>query len=315
MKFRRILLCVGLTLLGVALAITWWLGSFFVDFALKRGNAQDPHALPKASTAIIAAKLPPHPKPNFRAATWTLNMHKEKRVATAFFAAQPTQKWIVLVHGYCRDQRYTWYYADAYLQRGYNVLTPDLNASGASEGQYLTMGVKESEDIVSWCTKLVQTYPQAKIALHGVSMGAATVLLAAQKQLPQQVYAVIEDCGYTSAYAMFGAKLEEIFGLPSFPLLDIINYVGRVKTGVYLVDAAPLKQMDKATLPILFIHGAQDRLISVKMADELYNACRSKLKEKYIVPAAGHARSMSTNQQLYYRKIMAFLQKAERTPK
>jgi len=310
MKLRKIIYCIFITLILTCMGISWWLGSYFVDFALKRGTAQDPKALPHASFAILSANLPPHPRPDFSSTEWTLSMKGEKRVATAFYAREKTNKWVILVHGYCRDQRYTWYYADVYLRNGYNVLTPDLNASGGSEGQYLTMGVKESDDIVGWSRKLAAEAPNARIALHGVSMGAATVLMAAQKALPQQVYAVVEDCGYTSAYDMFSMKLKEMFGLPEFPVLGLVNVVGRVKTGIYLSEAAPIKKLADCRLPMLFIHGDKDKLIPVAMVDELYGACKANVKEKYIAKGAGHARSMSTNPEVYFKKVFAFLNKA-----
>ena len=78
-------------------------------------------------------------------------------------------------------------------------MTPDLRAAGTSDGIYLTMGVLESEDIKVWAEQIVERDPQAKIVLHGVSMGAATVLMASALDI-KNLCAVVEDCGYTSAY-------------------------------------------------------------------------------------------------------------------
>ena len=309
MKLKNVIFSIITLLLLILGTASWCVGSYFVDFAFKRGNSRDPYALPPGSRAILSAKLPPHPKPNYRNEVWTLELNKEKRTATAFYADTQSQKWIVMVHGYCRDQRYTWYYAAEYLAHGYNVLTPDLNASGKSDGRYLTMGVKESEDIQKWSELLASKSPDSRIALHGISMGAATVMLAAQRPLPKQVYAVIEDCGYTSAYDMFAVKLDEVFGLPSFPILNIVNLVQRVKTGTYLSDAAPKQNIKAVKVPLLFIHGSRDSLIPATMADELYDACGSSAKEKLIIPNAGHARSMSTNPQVYFATIYKFLNK------
>lgn len=311
MKLRKIIYSIAVALLVAAIGIGWWVGSYFVDFAFKRGTDKDPKALPHASVAIISPNSLPHPKPNFKAEAWELQLNGEKRVATAFYTDSPSNKWVIMVHGYCRDQRFTWNYASRYLQNGYNVLTPDLNASGESEGVYLTMGIKESDDIVAWSEKLAKKETDAKIVLHGISMGAATVLMAAQKTLPSQVYAVIEDCGYTSAYEMFGVKLKEMFGLPKFPVLNLVDMVSQIKNGILVSDAAPIKNMKKCKLPVLFIHGDEDGLTPLAMVDELYNACTVNIKEKYIAKGATHASSMSVNPELYFAKVLSFLQRVE----
>ena len=312
MKLKHIIFSLFSLIIIMMLGISWLIGSYFVDFAFKRGNSHDPYALPSGSRAIISAKLPPHPKPNYKSESWQLRINQEKRVATAFYTDKPTNKWVIIAHGYCRDQRYTWYYADAYLQRGYHVLTPDLNASGKSDGKYLTMGVKESADIQAWSKKLAIEKANSKIALHGISMGAATVMLAAQKPLPKEVYAVIEDCGYTDAYNMFALKLEEFFSLPAFPILNIVNIVQKIKAGAYLSDAAPITNISKVKLPILFIHGDKDSLIPATMMNELYSACGSQAKQKVMIKNAGHARSMATNPTLYFDTICEFLHKHEK---
>ena len=45
---------------------------------------------------------------------------------------------------------------------------------------------------------LARVGEDAEIVLHGLSMGAATVLMVSGERLPEQVKAIIEDCGYTS---------------------------------------------------------------------------------------------------------------------
>lgn len=312
MRIKKIIIGFIFILILALLTGTVYIGSYLVDFALCRGNAKDPKALPQASAMIITANLPPHPKPNYANEIWEISLNNEKRLGTAFYSAKPSKKWIIMVHGYCRDQRYVWYYAAEYLARGYNVLTPDLNASGQSDGKYLTMGVKESQDIIAWIKKLSTKYPDAQIALHGVSMGAATVMLTAEQPLSRQVYAVIEDCGYTSAYDMFGVKLKEVFNIEPFPILYIIDAIHYYKTDVSLSDAAPLKKIKDTSLPMLFIHGTKDKLIPLSMMEKLYDNCGSKAKEKYIVVGAGHAFSMGKDPNKYFDVVTKFLEKYQK---
>lgn len=308
---RKTFFCIVTVLAIIVSGITWFIGDYFIEFALKRGTDTDPKAIPKASRGIITPGLEPPKKPLYKNNVWNIKVNNENRTATAFFANKDSNKWIIMVHGYCRDQRYVRNYAEEYLKRGYNVLTPDLNASGNSDGQYLTMGFKESKDVLAW-TKLVDNkVKSAQIALHGVSMGAATVMLTSQEKLPASVYAVIEDCGYTSAYEMFGVQIEKLFGLPQFPAINMINIVHRIKFGCYLSDVAPIRAVKNTKLPMLFIHGDSDDLVPVEMIHRLFKEAKSELKEKIIVPGAGHAECIERDK-YYYDYVSSFLKKAEK---
>ena len=296
-----------LTLVASVLAAGYGIGSYFVDYALKRGNDTDPLAPPSACISIHdkERKLPPHPA--FPHETWNGTSQDGRRlVATHYSPADPGKKWAILVHGYGRDQRYAGDYAEVYLEHGYQVLTPDLCASGETEGQYITMGVKESAEIAVWAAKIKETDPDAEIVLHGVSMGAATVMMAAARDDIPGIVAVIEDCGYTSAYEMFSNQLGVIFGLPEFPIMNCVDIVSGLKTGAKVSDAAPIRSVKQIKVPVLFIHGDADKLIPPEMMEQLYSACVAK-KEKFTVAGAGHGDSMKTDSEKYWTSIFEFL--------
>ena len=90
-----------------------------------------------------------------------------------------------------------WGVAPYYLKRGYHVVTPNMRASGKSEGTYLTMGVLEGKDVAQWAREITAVDPKARIVLHGESMGASDVMMALGEPLPKNVKAVIEDSGYS----------------------------------------------------------------------------------------------------------------------
>ena len=167
------------------------------------------------------------------------------------------------------------------------------------------MGALESHDINLWAEKIVERDPQAKIIFHGVSMGAATVMMAAALE-PKNLVAVVEDCGYTSAYEMFTAQLDKIFGLPEFPIMPIVDVVSKIKTGVAISDAAPINSVPKISVPILFIHGNEDKLVPYEMVDKLFDATNSAVKEKFVVEGAGHADAKRTNPENYFEHVFNF---------
>ena len=279
----------------------YFVGNYFVDFALKRGDDLSP---PKACANIADPNLKAPPIPNFPAEDWTLESFDGLKLhAKKFFPAEKTDRWAILVHGYGRDGTYAYDYADEYLKRGWNVLVPDLRAAGESEGEFITMGALESRDVFDWVGKLP---PDSKIILHGVSMGAATVMMTAALK-PKNLVAVVEDCGYTSAYEMFTAQLNKIFSLPEYPVMPCANNVRKLKTGVKISDAAPLEVVDEITVPILFIHGDADGLVPFEMMGRLYDKAVAP-KEKFVVKGAGHADAKRTNPTAYFDKVFKFLE-------
>ena len=168
------------------------------------------------------------------------------------------------------------------------------------------MGALEGQDVKLWAEKISAYDPDAKIIFHGVSMGAATVMMAAALE-PKNLVAVVEDCGYTSAYEMFTAQLEKIFGLPEYPVMPIVDVVSKIKTGVAISEAAPIESVKKISVPILFIHGDADKLVPFEMMNRLFEAATSPVKEKFIVEGAGHADAKSSNPEKYFERVFAFL--------
>ena len=307
MKNKRLIASIIVGLIAIIMVLGYAIGTYFVNFALKRGNDTDPLAPPAACLNIHDKNRTIPAQSKYKNEEWTATSSDGRHLAaTHYIPDNPGRRWAILVHGYGRDQRYTGDYAEVYLEHGYQVLTPDLCASGKSEGQYITMGVKEGEEIAVWANKIKAQYPDAQIVLHGVSMGAATVLMAAARDDITGIAAVIEDCGYTSAYEMFSNQLGVIFDLPEYPIMPCVDVVSGLKTGVKVSDAAPIRVIDRIKAPVLFIHGADDKLIPPSMMDRLYDSCRSK-KKKIIIEGAGHGDSMTTDSETYWKNIFDFL--------
>ena len=88
-------------------------------------------------------------------------------------------------------------------EQGWNVLLPDMRTHGESEGKYIGMGWLDRLDVLKWIDLIRERDEQAQIILHGVSMGGATVMMTSGEALPENVRAVIDDCGYTSVWDIF----------------------------------------------------------------------------------------------------------------
>ena len=234
--------------------------------------------------------------------------------ATEFYHEQPTHLYALVLHGYTGSREEMFPYATYYYNHDYNTIVPDLRCSGVSEGDYIGMGWTDHFDCVKWIDLILSEDPDAQIVLHGQSMGAATALMmTGETDVSENIKAVISDCSYTDAYSMFGEKIREWFHLPAFPFVDSACICLRLRGGYILKDASALEAVKKSHTPTLFIHGMEDKMISVHMSQDLYDAAACK-KELLLVEGAGHAQAAAKDSKTYYRTISAFLKEALDSP-
>lgn len=219
-----------------------------------------------------------------------------------------SNKWVIPVHGYTSNGVGMAFYAEKFYNMGYNVMIPDLRGHGESEGDYIGMGWDDRNDIMNLIDYIIAEDSKAEIVLFGVSMGAATVMMVSGEELPSNVKAVIEDCGYTSAWDQFAYQLKVLFNLPEFPMMNIADIICKIRAGYFISDASAIKQVKKSVTPTLFIHGDSDSFVPFEMQEELYEACNAE-KEKVVIEGAAHAKASSTNPELYWTSVVDFLEK------
>lgn len=219
---------------------------------------------------------------------------------------QQGHRWVILVHGYMCTGRDMMIYAGMYLREGFSLLVPDQRAHGQSGGKYTGMGWLERRDMVCWIREILSRDPEGEIVLHGVSMGAATVMMTAGEVLPPNVKAVVEDCGYASVERIFRDELKTIFHLPAFPLLHQASLVARLVAGYDFREASSLEQLKKTRLPVLFIHGSMDAFVRPYMQDLCYQAAAGE-KAYLRVEDASHTQSYERQPERYRRTVMEFL--------
>ncbi len=220
-----------------------------------------------------------------------------------------SHRYAVVCHGYGGQSINMAHVAKRLWWRGFSVLLPDARAHGESQGRYVGMGWKERRDVVRWCKKITAQDPEAEILLFGVSMGAATVLMASgETDLPHQVKAIVEDCGYTSAWEEFASQLKRLLRLPVFPFLDEASLLCSLLAGYGLRQASAEAQVRRCMLPMLFVHGERDAFVPFAMRDRLYDAAPGE-KEKLTIYGAAHGQSSLVDPALYWKRVDAFLKK------
>lgn len=226
-------------------------------------------------------------------------------------AETESKRFVICVHGYkCNGpDEFSHIMPFYHYEMGYNYLLPDLTAHGRSEGKYIGFGSFDSKNILLWVNYLVDRFGKdIEIILHGISMGAATVMLCNEMDPPEQVKLVIEDCGYSSAYEQLNDTLKGLIGFRFPPIVKAASLVCKLKAGYSFSDADPLGNMYKAKNPMLFIHGATDDFVPFEFGKQLYEACPVE-KDYLWVPDTIHAYSYYNAKDEYEAKIKEFIAK------
>lgn len=219
----------------------------------------------------------------------------------------PGTKYALVCHGYTSKAKHMAGFINKFHSLGYNVLAVDARAHGDSEGTKIGMGWVERFDVIEWIKYIISLEPDAQIILHGVSMGASTVLMASGEELPKNVKAIIADCGYTSEWDEFKQEAD-VLHIPWFPVLNASSAISKVRDGYNFKQASAVEQVKKSHIPTLFIHGSKDELVPYGMLNELYSAANCE-KEILTIQGAGHALSSSVAPELYWNTVETFLKK------
>ena len=224
----------------------------------------------------------------------------------------PTENTAIVFHGFSSNHVMSVPYARMFSENGWNVLLIDQRSHGKSEGEYITYGYYERHDVGSWVDYVVEERgDDCVIALHGTSMGSASVLqylgeYSKLNKLPKNVKVAISDCGYTSADEIFTQIMEEIIHLPQFlymPAVEtMIEHYAEFKTD----DVSSIDVVPYISIPVMFVHGDSDYFIPVEMGIRLYEA-KNGDKKLYIAHGANHGLSFNSNPEEYERQAMEFV--------
>jgi len=235
----------------------------------------------------------------------TISPRGERLHAELFRNVSPTNVWVICLHGRTSSTQAYGAATKAFYELGYNVLMPHLNGHGESESDTVSMGWYDRIDVCAWVDYLIREYENPQIILHGVSMGAATVMMTTGEDLPANVVCAIADCGYTSVWDEFVVQAKETYNLRPFPVLYALNTVTKLRAGFSIREASCVEQLKKSRTPTLFIHGDRDDYVPFWMLSVVYDAAACE-KEMLVVPGAAHAEAMY-ELDLYYGNIKAFI--------
>ncbi len=213
----------------------------------------------------------------------------------------------ILFHGYrscalrdcCGGHALAW-------KMGFNTLVVDQRAHGESGGRAITFGIKERFDCLAWIRyALLRCGQETKIVLTGLSMGAATVLAASELDLPENVVCIIADSPYASPESII-RKVCRDDKLPDKLAYPFVKLGARIFAGFNIDESSPIEAVKQAKVPILLLHGEDDRFVPCTMSEDIRQSCASPAVLRTF-PYAGHGLAYMIDPVGYEEAVYDFL--------
>lgn len=222
----------------------------------------------------------------------------------------PRNKVAVICHGHTWNRINSLKYSKAFFDKGYNIVIYDHAYFGLSDGKFTTLGDNERHDLNEVLNYVRETFgDDAIVALHGESMGAATVLC--ELELRSDIDFVVADCPFSDTMKYYRELCTHLTHLPSFPIVDIANAMSKRKYKYDFKTVNPINGVKNNPTPICFIHGADDKFIYPHHSKWMYEASGNPLSELHIFEGAAHARSHKQDKELYNKIVGDFIDKIE----
>lgn len=230
------------------------------------------------------------------------------RLHGTWFPNGDCNKVVICFHGYTSQGMKDYIgLSGYYLKNGYSMLLVDERAHGESEGKYIGFGCLDRLDALKWINWVLRKCGEdVEILLHGTSMGAATVLMTSSLEIPPQVKGIVSDCAFTSPKEVFTHVLKSMYHMPAFPTMQLAELLNRKFSGYGLDECNAAREVKKAKVPILFIHGSGDTFVPCNMCETMYENCAAP-KKKLIIEGAAHAECYYKDTDAYENALTEFI--------
>lgn len=312
-KTKQLLLGIGAAMGAAAL------GGFYLYTAQKLIDTALNRKLPKAmerGSARIAGELPEFMKNIAEAGaalaakpleTVTVTSHDGLLLVGHWHCPPNPRRVIVAMHGW----RSNWaqdfgLIAPFWEENGCAVLYAEQRGQGNSGGEHMSFGLLERYDCLEWIRWAEQkTGGALPLYLGGISMGATTILMTAGFELPPCVKGIVADCGFTAPHAIWKHVVERNLHLPYGIYAAAAKSISQRKLKIPIHSYSCPEALKHCTVPVLFIHGTDDRFVPVSMTYENYKACEAP-KRLLVIPGAGHGMSYPTDPDTYQKEVLRF---------
>ena len=241
-----------------------------------------------------------------------IESHDGRRLHGYFVKNKKADKVVISFHGYNTEARKEYPLHHSYYQDGYTVLIVDQRGVGRSQGPFITMGLLERFDCLRWIDYVIDRYGgNVEILLEGLSMGASTIMMAAQDIRVPQVRGMIANCGFNSCTEQMAYTITKLMHLPRIPVLATVKLYARLFAGYDMDAITAAESLANSDIPLLMIHGVKDTFVPYENLGIIYPNARANHKRMVPCEHAAHGISRFEDTDLFEREIRRFLRELD----
>ncbi|PNY09910.1 alpha/beta fold hydrolase, partial [Trifolium pratense] len=198
------------------------------------------------------------------------------------------------------------------LPSNITVFTLDFSGSGLSDGEHVSLGWHEKEDLRMVVAYLRSDKQVSRIGLWGRSMGAVTSLLYGAED--PSIAGMVLDSAFSNLYDLM-LELVDVYKirLPKFTVKMVVQYMRRViekKAKFDIMDLNCLQAAPKTFIPALFGHGTDDEFVQPHHSDLIFE---SYAGDKNIIKFDGDHNS--TRPRIFFDSVCIFFYDVLRPPR
>jgi fermentation-respiration switch protein FrsA (DUF1100 family) len=175
------------------------------------------------------------------------------------------------------------------MPAGYNVLLYDYRAFGKSKGTLSRKGIIEDVTAAFKYVASRKDVDPTKLVSFSHSLGGAKSVVALAMQPIKGLRAVITDGTFASYKDMAMQKAGQVGANLTTDNYSTINYIDKL-----------------APIPLLIVHGTQDRTVPVGQAEKLFKKAKEP-KTYFKIEDGSHTNSLNRNNGEYRKKMLAWL--------
>ena len=214
---------------------------------------------------------------------------------------------VLIIAGRTEACKYSYYFAEPYRAKGFNVLVIDNRAHGLSDGRVSCLGYREYADINAWVRFLTDKCGNRGVILHGICIGSSTALFAATAQdAPREILGIVAEGMYKNFYESYKNHII-LQGRPDFPFTQGVMLWIRLVSHANVVTDGPFRRIERLKKPICFIHSRVDEFSDPKFAQMLYDKCTAPKRLVWFERGA-HSRVRVNNPEQYDATVTEFIE-------
>ena len=216
---------------------------------------------------------------------------------------------IIMQHGYKSTRKELLNEAAMMYKHGYGVLLTTVRAHDYSDGELITFGMHEVNDMDAWYHYLFihPNIDMNRIGILGNSYGGMLAIQYASQN--EHIKAVVANSAFSSLNDTVSTSVTYFTDLPAFPFAPLIVFWAERETGFKTEDIDATKWIAKISpRPVFLMQGGKDVVISPNSGQKLYDAA-GEPKELWFDPALGHVEFDKERAAEYEKRVSEFFDK------